>query len=186
MRFWNCSDAILMKIRLTAQLAALLAGLSLAPAGRAADTNRPVSLQQSQSAMLAGLDKGICYSGFRHGQHPDRGDGAVNPGEQEISEDLRILAGNGNFKMIRLYDSRTNSEVVLRLIRENKLPVKVLLGAWLSAELNNPGCPWLKPIPADVLAPTNISTRRKSRMPSGWRTNTARLWWPSPSATSRW
>jgi exo-beta-1,3-glucanase (GH17 family) len=148
MRFWNR-----LKIRLTAQIAALLAALSLAPAGRAADTNSPVSLQQGDSALLAGLGKGICYSGFRHGQHPERGDGAVNPSEQEISEDLRILTRNGNFKLIRLYDSRTNSEITLRLIRENKLPLKVLLGAWLSAEVNNPGCPWLtKPIPADVLA----------------------------------
>ena len=141
-----------MKICLTAQIVALLALLSLAPAGRAADTNSPVSLQQSKSALLAGLEKGICYSGFRHGQHPDRGDGAVNPSEKEISEDLRILTRNGNFKMIRLYDCRTNAEVTLRLIRENKIPLKVLLGAWLSAEVNNPGCPWLKPIPADVLA----------------------------------
>jgi len=131
---------------------ALLAALCLATAGRAADTNPPVSLQQSKSALLAGLDKGICYSGFRHGQHPDRGDGAVNPSEKEILEDLRILSRNGNFKMIRLYDCRTNAEVTLQLIREKKIPLKVLLGAWLSAEVNNPGCPWLKPIPAEVLA----------------------------------
>ena len=140
-----------MNIRLTAQFAALLATLSLSPAGRAADTNLPVSLQQSQSALLAGLDKGICYSGFRHGEHPDRGDGVVNPGEKEILEDLRILTRTGNFKIIRLYDSRANSAVTLRLIREKHIPLKVLLGAWLSAEVNNPGCPWLKPIPADVL-----------------------------------
>jgi exo-beta-1,3-glucanase (GH17 family) len=141
-----------MKTRLTAQIAALLAVLSLAPAGRAADTNLPASLQQNKSALLAGLGKGICYSGFRHGQHPDRGDGAVNPSEKEILEDLRILSRDGNFKMIRLYDCRTNTEVTMRLIREKKIPLKVLLGAWLSAEVNNPGCPWLKPIPADVLA----------------------------------
>jgi exo-beta-1,3-glucanase (GH17 family) len=54
--------------------------------------------------------------------------------------------------MIRLYDCRTNSEVTLRLIREHHFKLKVLLGAWLSAEVNNPACTWAKPIPADVLA----------------------------------
>ena len=125
-----------------------------ASVGNAADTNaaRAVSLRQKKSDLLAGLQNGICYSGFRHGQHPDRGDGAVNPGEREILEDLQILTRDGNFKMIRLYDCRTNSEVILKLIRENQLRLKVLLGAWLSAEVNNPGCSWLKPLPAETLA----------------------------------
>lgn len=102
--------------------------------------------------MLAGVHWGVCYSGFRHGQHPDRGEGAANPSDKEILEDLQILARNGNFKVIRLYDCRTNSEVVLRLISEHHFQLKVLLGAWLSAEVNNPGCPWLRQIPADTLA----------------------------------
>jgi exo-beta-1,3-glucanase (GH17 family) len=140
-----------MKIGLKISIVALFAAFCLVRDGRAGDTNRPVTLRQSKSALLAGLDKGICYSGFRHDQHPDRGDGAVNPTKKEILEDLRILSRNGNFKMIRLYDCRTNSEVTLQLIREKNIPLKVLLGAWLSAEVNNPGCPWLKPLPANVL-----------------------------------
>ena len=115
----------------------------------AAETNASdataVSLQQTKSDLLAGLPQGICYSGFRHGQHPDRGDGAANPSDKEILEDLQILTRDGNFKMIRLYDSRTNSEVILRLIREKKLKLKVMLGAWLSAEMLNTNCPWLAP-----------------------------------------
>jgi exo-beta-1,3-glucanase (GH17 family) len=125
----------------------------LASAGHAADVGvTTVSLQQKKSDLLAGLPQGICYSGFRHGQHPDRGDGDANPSEREILEDLQILTRDGNFKMIRLYDARTNSEVVLRLIRENKLKLKVLLGAWLSAEMSNTNCTWLPSIPADTLA----------------------------------
>ena len=111
-----------------------------------------VSLQQKKADLLAGLPQGICYSGFRHGQHPDRGGGAANPSEQQILEDLHILTLAGTFKMIRLYDARTNSEVILRLIRENKLKLKVMLGAWLSAEVSNTNCTWLQPIPAEVLA----------------------------------
>src|SRR5215831_2530098 len=141
-----------MKLLQRIQVVALLAGFSLPVAALADGTNVPVSLQQKKSDLLTGIQRGICYSGFRHGQHPDRGDGAVNPGEKEILEDLQLLTRNGNFQMIRLYDCRTNSEVILRLIREHHFKLKVLLGAWLSAEVNNPACPWAKPIPADVLA----------------------------------
>ena len=140
-------------VRTLEKLAGLVAvwlGLfSFAPLSQASYPNSAdstaVSLQQKPSDLLAGLPRGICYSGFRHGQHPDRGDGTVNPTDQEIFADLQILTRNGNFKMIRLYDARTNSEVILRLIRENKLKLKVLLGAWLGAEILNTNCPWLAP-----------------------------------------
>jgi exo-beta-1,3-glucanase (GH17 family) len=149
---WNRWRAHKMKLLPQFQFAALLAIFSLAASVLAAETNAPVSLQQKKSDLLADIQKGICYSGFRHGQHPDRGDGAANPSEQEILQDLQILTRDGNFKMIRLYDCRTNSEVILRLIREHDFNLKVLLGAWLSEEMNNPACTWLKPIPAETLA----------------------------------
>jgi len=103
-------------------------------------------IQQAESDLLAGIQKAICYSGFRKGQHPDRGSGAVNPTDEQILEDLQILARDGYYKMIRLYDAQENSEAVLRLIEAHDLDIKVLLGAWLDAEVNNPACPW-KPEP---------------------------------------
>ena len=135
----------------------LLPLLALAVSGIGAETNFPnatiVSLQQKPGDLLAGCPRAVCYSGFRHGQHPDRGDGAVNPSDTEILEDLQILSGQGKFGLIRLYDAQVNSEAVLRLIETNKLKIKVLLGAWLDAEVSNPNCPWHKePYPADVLA----------------------------------
>ena len=139
--------------KITGMVVVWLMAFCLASAGNAAAAGATtVSLQQKKSDLLAGLPQGICYSGFRHGQHPDRGDGDANPSEQEISEDLQILTRDGNFKMIRLYDSRTNSEVILRLIREHHFKLKVLLGAWLSAEMSNTNCTWLPAIPADTLA----------------------------------
>jgi exo-beta-1,3-glucanase (GH17 family) len=95
----------------------------------------------------------VAYSGFRAGQHPDRGDGAVNPSREEILEDLELLVANG-FGLIRLYDSGENSRAVLETIREHDLPIKVLQGIWLYAEVSNhEGCPWLdEPIPDVVLA----------------------------------
>jgi exo-beta-1,3-glucanase (GH17 family) len=99
----------------------------------------------------------VAYSGFREGQHPDRGHGAVNPSADEILEDLRLLVAN-DFKLIRLYDSGENSALTLELIRRHRLPIKVLLGIWLDAEISNhEGCPWLdEPIPEETLAANTL------------------------------
>jgi exo-beta-1,3-glucanase (GH17 family) len=107
---------------------------------------------QRPSQLIAGQVVAVAYSGFREGQHPDRGAGAVNPDQDEILEDLRILVTHG-FGLIRLYDSGENSSTTLQLIREHGLPIRVLLGIWLDAEFSNHlGCPWLdEPIPEDRL-----------------------------------
>lgn len=134
-----------------------LAMLALAAPGSGAEANSTspdaVSLQQQPGDLLAGHRRAVAYSGFRSGQHPDRGEGAVNPSDREILEDLRILGRQTDFKLIRLYDAQVNSEAVLRLIATHKLQIQVLLGAWLDAEVSNPNCPWHpEPYPADVLA----------------------------------
>ena len=108
---------------------------------------------QSPKDLMAGEVMAVAYSGFREGQHPDRGEGAVNPSADEILEDLEILVAN-NFRLIRLYDSGENSALTLALMRQHQLPIKVLLGLWLAAEISNhEGCPWLdEPIPKETLA----------------------------------
>ena len=144
----------LAEISRFALLSAVFAITTLSEAAESTTTNAAiVSLQQKTSDLLAGHKRAICYSGFRSGQHPDRGDGAVNPSDKEILEDLQILSRQTEFRLIRMYDSQVNSEAVLRLIETNKLKIKVLLGAWLDAEVSNPNCPWHKePYPAEVLA----------------------------------
>ena len=126
--------------------------------GNAAHANIPFLVEsvdrQSQSALINGETMAVAYSGYREGQHPDRGDGAVNPDDDQVLEDLAILLAH-DFSLIRLYDSGENSETTLKLIREHELPIKVLLGAWLKAEISNhEGCAWLEePIPdAELLA----------------------------------
>jgi exo-beta-1,3-glucanase (GH17 family) len=79
----------------------------------------------------------ICYSGYREGQSPDAG---VFPSYEQVQEDLRILAPHWDF--LRLYDCTRHAELVLDVIRRERLDMKVLLGAWLAAEADNPGCPW--------------------------------------------
>lgn len=79
----------------------------------------------------------ICYSGYRHGQSPgDR----IYPSLAEIREDLQIL--HKHWRLLRLYDCSMHAERVLEVIREDKLPFQVMLGAYLGAEMNNFGCPW--------------------------------------------
>lgn len=111
------------------------------------------TLQQKKEDLLGGVSKAVCYSGFRSGQHPDRGDGAVNPSYDQVFEDLQILSHNSNFKLIRVYDSGENSEMVLKVIKENNIDIKVLLGIWLRAELSNhETCEWLtEPISEETL-----------------------------------
>jgi len=116
--------------------------------------------RQPPTALVAGEVMAVAYSGFREGQYPDRGDGAVNPSSDEILEDLKLLASH-NFNLIRLYDSGENSLLTIRLIRQHRLPIKVMLGIWLEAEFSNhEGCPWLdEPIPDSELA---ANTRRNA------------------------
>jgi exo-beta-1,3-glucanase (GH17 family) len=79
----------------------------------------------------------ICYSGYRRGQSPtDR----IYPSLAEIREDLRIL--HRNWRLLRLYDCSLHAERVLNVIRAERLDFKVMLGAYLGAEMNNFGCPW--------------------------------------------
>ena len=80
--------------------------------------------------------KAICYSGFREGQSP----GEIYPSYEEIKEDLLIL--HDNWKYLRLYDCDQQADTVLEVIRKEKLNFKVMLGAYIVAEKNNPGCPW--------------------------------------------
>ncbi len=79
----------------------------------------------------------ICYSGYREGQSPND---KTYPSVAQIREDLHIL--QKNWQLLRLYDCSEHAERVLQVIREDRLPFQVMLGAYLGAEMNNFGCPW--------------------------------------------
>lgn len=80
--------------------------------------------------------RAICYSGFREGQHP----GNIYPTYDEIREDLLIL--QGHWKYLRLFDCDQHAETVLDVITREKLDFRLMLGAYISAEMNNFNCPW--------------------------------------------
>lgn len=141
-------------------LAWCCAGVASGAGSDADDT--PVPIGQDESALLEGSVFALCYSGFRAGQHPDRGAGAVNPSDEEILQDLRMIVRDTPFRLIRVYDSGANSRAVLRLIDEHDLPLRVMLGAWLAAEVSNPNCPWMpEPYPDEVLAQNKIENGRQ-------------------------
>ena len=121
------------------------------------DSKEPGMTIHPSTNLVAGEVMAMAYSGFREGQHPDRGAGAVNPSRAEILEDLQILDAH-DFHLIRLYDSGENSRMTLELIHEHNLPIKVLLGMWLDAEISNhEGCPWLdEPIPDEKLVANKL------------------------------
>ena len=81
--------------------------------------------------------RAICYSGYRHGQSPDS---RVYPTHEQIRADLLMLAPH--WPLLRLYDCSPHAERVLDVIRREGLPFRVMLGAYLGAEMNNFGCPW--------------------------------------------
>ncbi len=117
---------------------------------------------QQPGDLLNGEVMAMAYSGFRLGQHPDRGNGANNPSREEILEDLQILIEH-DFTLVRMYDVGENTVDTLEVIEEHNLPIKVLLGMWLRAEVSNhEGCPWLdEPIPDDVLAANKIENQEE-------------------------
>lgn len=101
---------------------------------------------------MINYDKAICYSGFRQGQAP----GIKYPDYEEVKEDLLIL--HNNWKYLRLYDCDEHAETVLKVISNEKLNFKVMLGAYITAEMNNFGCPWGGTYPEEVL----IANKKKN------------------------
>jgi len=124
---------------------------------------KEIEAMQSENDLLAGFHDAICYSGFRKGQHPDRGEGAKNPTDEQVLEDLNIIANDMGISLIRVYDCGENSQTVLRIIREENMDIKVMLGIWLKAELSaHETCAWLtEPIPQEILDKNTIANKEE-------------------------
>ena len=76
--------------------------------------------------------KGISYGPFRKGQRP----GESGPTQKQVREDLLIIAKD-RWQMIRTYGTEPFTEKVCRVIRKEKLPIKLMLGAWIATEKND-------------------------------------------------
>lgn len=96
--------------------------------------------------------KAICYSGFREGQAP----GKKYPTYNEVKQDLQLL--HEKWSYLRLYDCDKHAQIVLKVIREEKMNFKIMLGAYIEAEMNNFGCPWGGTYPENIL----ITNKKKN------------------------
>jgi exo-beta-1,3-glucanase (GH17 family) len=104
-----------------ALLGALLTCLSAVSAASSLSEKRPFD------PTLDGrwIGNGISYSPYRDGESP--GDGEIT--ESEILQDLRIIAERWN--LIRLYGSDEPHRKILEVIKQHRLPIRVMLGIWL-------------------------------------------------------
>ncbi len=73
---------------------------------------------------------GVSYGPFREGQQP--GDPDNQPTESQIREDLHLMAKH--WQMLRVYGSDAFAELVCRVIRQDGLDLKVMVGAWVGTE----------------------------------------------------
>ncbi len=74
------------------------------------------------------IGRGIAYGPYRDGQRP----GGPAPSRAELREDLALLAGR--WSLLRVYGSDAPTPELLALIHEERLPFRVLLGAWIAPE----------------------------------------------------
>lgn len=151
-----------MKNTMILAAALVLLAACMSPSSTDEQSQEQSGFMQEHKDLLQGEVMALAYSGFREGQHPDRGMGARNPTPDQILEDLRILEAHG-YRLIRVYDTGENTVTTLELIEQHEIPIKVLLGMWLRAEVSNhEGCAWLdEPIPDDELAANRIENARE-------------------------
>ncbi len=68
----------------------------------------------------------VCYGPHRDGQRP----GGPGPSAAELGEDLRLMAPH--WPLIRTYSASGFTETLLGIIRGEEVPVRVVLGVWIS------------------------------------------------------
>ncbi|MDP8220298.1 MAG: hypothetical protein P9X26_03060 [Candidatus Stygibacter frigidus] len=78
------------------------------------------------------IGEAVSYGCYRKGQSP----GGEGPSKDEVYKDLTIISQYWN--LIRVYNADDDTERILQVIKENNLPIKVILGIWLVNQDNDP------------------------------------------------
>lgn len=79
------------------------------------------------------IGQGVSYGPFREEQAPSK----EQPTTEQLTEDLVLIAKH--WQLIRMYGTQGYTENVLRIIRDQELPIKVMLGAWITREHEGDG-----------------------------------------------
>jgi exo-beta-1,3-glucanase (GH17 family) len=103
-------------------LFAVVAGLQSVAQSVAPAAGRKIDLTHQQWNGEA-----ICYSGYRGFESPER---ESYPSDREVLQDLTILSRH--WSLLRVYGADAHGATVLKVIREHHLPMKVMLGIWLT------------------------------------------------------
>ena len=70
----------------------------------------------------------VCYGPHRDGQRP----GDASPTREELLEDARLILDH--WKLVRVYGASEFAEGLLSVIRDERLPMRVVLGVWVAVE----------------------------------------------------
>lgn len=81
------------------------------------------------------IGSGVCYGPHRDGQRP----GGPAPTDAELAEDLALMAPR--WHLLRIYGADDPAERLLALVHRERLPFKILLGAWIAPEVGADGGP---------------------------------------------
>ncbi len=119
-------DNGLLRFRLLITLVLALSFAGTAKLAQAEELQDPRDFSPQLNGKWIG--QGISYGPYREGQSP----GGLTPQREEILEDLQLISKHWN--LLRLYGSREVAEDVLKVIQEEKLPLRVMLGAWITRE----------------------------------------------------
>lgn len=116
---------------LTWPLLALALALSLVACGGGGAVVTGVAAPRALSTEMTARNA-VAYSPYRAAlTEPGRNDEVIS--EAMIKEDLQLLVA-GNFRLIRLFDSSDKvARQTLKVIRDNNLDMKVMLGVWIAA-----------------------------------------------------
>jgi exo-beta-1,3-glucanase (GH17 family) len=74
------------------------------------------------------IGNAIAYGPHRDGQHP----GGPSPTREQLREDLRLMARH--WSLLRIYGSVGWPDTLLSVIREERIPMRVMLGTWVEPE----------------------------------------------------
>jgi exo-beta-1,3-glucanase (GH17 family) len=79
------------------------------------------------------IGNAISYGPYRDGQEP----GAKAPSKAEMAEDLQLISKH--WRLLRIYGTSHCGRELLEVVREQKLSLKVMVGAWIAPEVVDDG-----------------------------------------------